>query len=136
MAKAKERIEDVDVDDDLERGEVVALPNYTEIPEAFLPLKEHGSKVYTTWCRNLIQIGALTEMSRMHAENLAMATDQIATSLANNKNPSRGAMELQKSATLKLEKFIGSKPIQGPGRGQSNYSVFGFAKRAKQLRHG
>lgn len=139
MGKAKPVAEDIDIEDDghgVGEADVIALPSYNAIPEPFLPLREHGKKVYDTWCRNLIQIGALTEISRTHVENLATATDQIATSLANSKNPSRGAMELQKSATIKLERFIGSKPIQGPGRGENDYTRFGFAKRARSRRHG
>lgn len=138
MGKAKPVAEDVDIEaDDHSVGEadVIALPSYSAIPDPIMPLKEHGKKVYENWCRNLIQIGALTEISRTHAENMAMAMDQIATSLAAGKNPSRGAMELQKSATLKLEKFIGSKPIQGPGRGENVYASFGFAKRSRHRRH-
>jgi len=136
MGKAKQLAEDVDIeaDDDLERGDVVTLPNYSAIPEPFIPLGKEGQRAYETWCRDLIQIGALTSISRGYAESVGVAVDEIIAAKARGKG-SRGATELMRSSTLKLEKFIGSKPITGPGRGESPYTAFGFAKRARQRRH-
>ena len=141
MGKAEPLAEDIDIEDDEPaggEGSVVRGPGYSEIPPPLMPLDvlgEVGLRAYEHWCRKLIEVGALTEISRQYAENLGNAMKQIADQAAKGKNPSRGADELLKSATLKMEKFLGSKPIQGPGRGENVYTGFGFAKRARQRRH-
>ena len=115
-------------------GEVVTLPNYSAIPEPTIPLDPGGRNVYDTWCRNLIEIGQLTAISVAYVESLALATDEIATAKRKERSL-RGPMEMRRSATLKLERYIGNKTVEGPGLGENPFSAFGFAKRARQRRH-
>ncbi|WP_306049202.1 hypothetical protein [Oceaniradius stylonematis] len=111
----------------------------TQIPDPAIPLLEAGEKVYREWCERLIEIGGLTSIAREHIENLAIATDEIHLRREQGKVLPRATMELRRSATLKLEKIVGDvrdSPQGASPKGENPWAPFGFAKRARDARHG
>lgn len=113
---------------------VIELETFAEIPEPQFPLnKACGRVTYDRWCRQLIKSGKLTMKALEHITSLAVADDMLAQAISSGKN-SRPAMELRRSAMLKLEKF--EEDAHVPVRqGTNPFSVFGFAKRAREARH-
>lgn len=119
-----------------EGGEVHFLGSFQELPEPNIPLLENGRRVYEQWCRSLIKAGLLNLKTREYVEMLAIATDDIAVTVAKGKRPTRQAMEAKRAAMMKLEKIDANQTIIGAeGEGQSIYARFGFAKRARERRH-
>lgn len=121
---------------DLKGGEVVFLQPLKEIPDPNIPLLATGKKVYDEWCRTLLRSGMLTLKSREYVEMLAIATDDIAYAIERGKRPSRQSMEAKRAAMMKLEKLDANQTIMAGGGGENPYAAFGFARRAKQRRHG
>lgn len=118
-------------------GEVHFLTSFKELPEPNIPLLVSGRKVYDEWCRTLIKSGLLTLKTREYVEMLAIATDDIAHAIGKGKRPTRQAMEAKRAAMMKLERLDAEQTIIGPqGEGINDYAHFGFARRAKQRRHG
>lgn len=118
-----------------EGGKVHFLQPLKEIPDPNVPLLKEGHGVYTQWCRTLLKSGMLTLKSREYVELLAIATDDIAYQIRKGKRPTRQAMEAKRAAMMKLEKLDANATIASPGGGESVYSAFGFAKRARAARH-
>lgn len=119
-----------------ESGALHYLPTFKELPEPNIPLLTAGRKVYEEWCRTLIRSSLLTLKTREYVEMLAIATDDIAFAIDKGKRPSRQAMEAKRAAMMKLEKLDANTTIATPGGGDSPYQHFGFARRARQRRHG
>lgn len=119
-----------------EGGAVHFLPSFEEIPPSNIPLLESGNKVYQEWCRTLIKSGLLTLKTREYVEMLAIATDDIAYAIEKGKRPTRQAMEAKRAAMMKLEKLDANQSIVTPAGGEQTYSAFGFARRARNRRHG
>lgn len=117
-------------------GTVHFLQPLKEIPDPNVPLMKEGRAVYDQWCRTLVKSGLLTLKSREYVELLAIATDDIAYTINKGKRPTRQAMEAKRAAMMKLEKLDTHAPIVTPGGGESPYAHFGFARRARQRRHG
>jgi hypothetical protein len=120
-----------------EGGEVHFLTSFKELPEPNIPLLAAGRKVYDEWCRTLIKSGLLTLKTREYVEMLAIATDDIAYAIEKGKRPTRQAIEAKRAAMMKLERLDAEQTIVGPqGEGGNAYAAFGFARRARQRRHG
>lgn len=114
-------------------GEVHFLRPYSDIPEPTLPLAKEGRRTYDEWCRNLLHAGLLTVKTREHVESFAVSVDALKKAIETGKNI-RAAMEMRRTAQLKLEKLDADKTIVTSGGGESVYAQFGFAKRAKEAR--
>ncbi|MCQ8781710.1 hypothetical protein [Mangrovibrevibacter kandeliae] len=124
-----------DEDDESVGASVLAHPILKEIPPPSLPLNEAGVEAYERWSRTLQASGALTEITREWVEMLAMAVHDLAVALKQKKSL-RYPMEQKAKYLRKIEKLdVGHTPQAG-GATENPYAHFGFAKRARQRRHG
>ena len=109
-------------------------------PKSSIPLNEIGQESYDYWCTKLTNAGLLSAIARQHAENLALAKDDLALAKAAGKLAPKAASELLKSATLKLERLVGNFDLDDEAetrpKGENRFAAFGFARRAGQRRHG
>lgn len=116
-----------------EGGEVHFLRPYEDILAPTLPLAQEGRRTYDEWCRNLLHAGILTVKTREYVETFAISVDALKKAIETGKNV-RAAMEMRRTAQLKLEKLDADKTIVTSIGGESVYAQFGFAKRAKEAR--
>lgn len=84
---------------------VMAFPVLDEVPRCRWPLKPNGLGLqsYTSWCRRLINAGLLTDVSLGYVEQFAIAEDKIEKRLDGGLDVPDKAMEVRRSALMKLE---------------------------------
>lgn len=124
-----------DEDDDGAGASIIAHPALKEVPEPNLPLNEAGRKIYWQWARRLHSAGALTSITREWVEMLGMAEHDLFNAIE-AKKALRYPAEQKAKYLRKIEKLdVGHTPQSGSAA-ENPYTHFGFAKRARQRRHG
>lgn len=105
------------------------------IPELEYPLCDEAQIAYLKWARLLLDKGLLTSLSIESVKDLAIAEHDLAKAIRGGKGL-RYPREARAMAMRKLTKLYGNSSLPSSPAAANPYAKFGFAKRARQRRHG